>query len=196
MNTPLKVTIAIVAVIAVVAVLGAGFAFAQGMTAWGGYGMMSTGYGSMGSVAYQNGTPTPGYGMMGGNGMMNGQTTMNGIDMNAMHQWMSTSDGMHTLVWNSLAEALNLTPQSLNSELSRGKTLTQVAAAQGVSQEQLAAALKSSVTAGLDQAVTDGALTREQADLMLNQMSRNFEWMLLQMGNGNFHENSAPPGNS
>ncbi len=188
MNTLKIAVIATVAVLAIAA-LGAGFVLAQ--------------------------TPTPpapwgnGYGMMGGNGGygMMGNFAQNGDGyawMNNMHQWMTTNGGMHTLVWNGLADALNLTPEGLNEQLASGKTLTQIAEAQGVSQEQLAVALETSVKAGLDKAVADGALTQVQADQMLGHMAGNYAWMISQMGAGagagfgpgGYHGNFVPQNNS
>jgi len=173
MKTTVKIAVITGVVVLAFAALGAGFVFAQTSTPtapWGG------GYG-------------PGYGMMGGYGggmMGNGYGMMNGVDMNAMHQWMSTSGArsVHTLVWNSLADALKLTPDELNEQLASGKTLIQIAEAQGVSQDQLAAALETSVKAGLDKAVADGVLTQAQADQMLSHMSGNYAWMLSHMGAG------------
>lgn len=163
MNTTLKITVAAIAVVAVLAVLGVGFAFAQAMTPWG-YGMMGNGYG-----------------MMGGFGQ-NGDATW----MQTMHQWMQTTGArsVHTVVWGSLADTLGLTQDELNAELSAGKTLAQIADAQGVSQTQLAAALETSVKAGLDRAIAEGALTQAQADWMLSQMAGRYEWMLTHMGTG------------
>lgn len=204
MNTTVKTTIVAVVVVAVLAVLGVGFAFAQGMSPWGGgYRTMGERGGMLG--AYQNGTPAPGdgYGMMGnGYGMTNGQGVMAGVDMNTMHQWMADSGGMHIAVWNGLADAIGLTPDELNTGLASGQALDEIAEARGVSQQDLAAALEASVKAGLDQAVADGAFTREQADQMLSQMAGNFEWMLSDMGagmgfgSGGCHGIAAPPSNS
>ncbi|MEK6573208.1 MAG: hypothetical protein AABZ58_02670, partial [Chloroflexota bacterium] len=187
MNT-LKIAVIATVVVLAIAALGAGFVFAQ--------------------------TPTPpapwgnGYGMMGGNGGygMMGNFAQNGDGyawMNNMHQWMTANGAMHTIVWNGLAEALGLTPDQLSAELASGKTLTQIAEAQGVSQEQLAAVLETSVKAGLDKAVVDGVLTRDQADQMLNYMGGNYGWMISHMGNfnggfgpGGCHGNFAPQANS
>lgn len=182
MNTTLKFTIITVVIIAALALAGTGLTWAQSMTPWGGNG----------------------YGMMGnGEGMMNGRNRMTGVDMNAMHQWMAASGGMHTTVWGGLAETLGLTPDELNAELAGGKTLTQIAEARGVSQEQLTGTLETAIRAGLAQAVTDGALTQEQADQMLGTMSSNFGWMFTHMGNlgggfgpNNCHENFGSPNNS
>jgi len=216
MNTPLKVTIVAVAVVAVLAMLGVGFAFAQGMSPWGaGYGMTGNN-----GFANQDGTPSP-YGMtlaparsagvngqgsmMSGMGMMSGQRgmgMMNAMDMNTMHQWMSTSGGMHNVVWGGLADALGLSQDDLSAQLAGGQSLTQIAEAQGLTQAELAAALETSVKAGLDQVVADGVLTQAQADQMLNHMAGRYDWMLTQMGAGmgvgpgNCHENVAAQSNS
>jgi hypothetical protein len=172
-------------VVLALAALGAGFAFAQTPT-----------------------PPAPGYGwggMMGGYGMMSGWgQSGNGYEwMNNMHRWMFTTGGMHTMVWNGLADALGLTSEQLNAELASGKTLAQIAEARGVSQEQLAVALEKSVKAGLDTAVADGVLTQEQADWMLSHMGSNWGWMIFHMGNfstgfgpGGCHGNFAPQSNS
>ncbi len=171
-----KVTIVAIAIVAAVAALGAGYAFAQATPP----------------------TPQWGYGMMGGG---YGAGMMNGVDVNAMQQWMSTTGArsVHNIVWGGLAETLGLTQEELNGELARGKTLTQIAEAKGVTQDELAAALETSAKAGLDKAVADGVLTREQADSMLNHMSGNFGWMLSHMGSlgngagpGGCHGNLAP----
>ena len=232
MNTPLKVTIVAVAVVAVLAMLGVGFAFAQGMSPWGaGYGMTGNngfanqdgtpapgaGYGMMGNAGMMgNGTGTTlaparsagvnGQGsMMSGMGMMSGQRgmgMMNAMDMNTMHQWMSTSGGMHNVVWGGLADALGLSQDDLSAQLAGGQSLTQIAEAQGLTQAELAAALETSVKAGLDQVVADGVLTQAQADQMLNHMAGRYDWMLTQMGAGmgvgpgNCHENVAAQSNS
>ncbi|MEK7325556.1 MAG: hypothetical protein AAB217_09915 [Chloroflexota bacterium] len=205
MNTLKIAVIATVAVLAIAA-LGAGFVLAQTPTPWGGYGpgAMGGGYGMMGGYGYQNGTPAPGYGYgMMGNFAQNGDGYAS-LRVNNMHQWMTTNGGMHTLVWNGLADALNLTPDGLNEQLASGKTLTQIAEAQGVSQEQLAAVLETSVQAGLDKAVADGVLTQAQADQMLGHMAGNYAWMVSQMGAGagagfgpgGGHGNFVPPSNS
>jgi hypothetical protein len=117
-----------IAVIVVLAlgVLGVGLVFAQQPTQspWGRSGMMGNGW--------------------NGSGMMGGYSQDgNGADwMNDMHQWMTATGGMHTLVWDRLAEALGLTTDELNAELSSGKTLAQIAEKQGISQDELSVTLR------------------------------------------------------
>jgi hypothetical protein len=98
-----------------------------------------------------NGNPQKGnnYAMMGsnaqyrnGSGMMSGYT-QNGDGwewMDAMHAWMTTSGGIHTFVWNDLAEKLGLTIDELYAEVNSGKTITQIAEEKGVSRADLVAA--------------------------------------------------------
>lgn len=163
MNT-LKITLIVITVVAL-ALVGAGIVAAQVPTPWGG------GYGMMGGT---------GYGMMG-------NFTQNGGDtawMNNMHQWMFTNGGMHNTVWQGLADALKIKPEDLSAELAKGKTLTQIAEAKGISQKQLTTALEASIKVGLDKAVKDGAATKEQADWMLTNMAGNYELMLTHMSSG------------
>lgn len=171
----LKLAGIVLIVVLALGVLGVGFVFAQQPTqtprgSYGPGGMMGNGWN--------------GNGMMGETGMMGGYS-QDGDDadwMNGMHQWMTTTGGMHTLVWDSLAEALGLTTDELNVGLSSGKTLAQIAEEQDVSQEKLSVVLESAVRTGLEKAVAEGALTQEQADAMLSHMSGNYTWMLDQMG--------------
>jgi len=86
-----------------------------------------------------------------------------------------------------------MTPDELNAELTSGKTLTEIAEAQGLTREQLAAALETSVKAGLDKAVADGTLTQAQADQMLSHMGGNFEWMIDHMGAAGFGPGGCHP---
>lgn len=178
MKTSLKIAAAAVAatvVIGAFALVGAGFAQAQGRSPWGGFGMMS------GTV-----TPYPGMGpgmMNGGYGMHGaGQGMMAGVDMNAMHAWMTDNGDMHTEMWSDLADTLGLTPDDLSAQLATGKTLAEIAAAQGVSQEQLTTALQAAMADELNQAVADGVLTQAQADQMSTSMSANGATMFAHMG--------------
>ena len=177
MNTTLKLAAAGLATAAVVgafALLGTGLAQAQGGSPWNGFGMMS------GTV-----TPYPGMGpgMMGGYGMRgNRQGMMAGVDVDAMHTWMTSTGGMHTQVWASLAETLGLTPDELSAQLAAGQTLAQIAEAQGVSQEEVTAALQTAMTTGLQQAVTGGVLTQAQADQMATWMTTRGATMFAHMG--------------
>ena len=179
MNNKIKILgIVLVAVLALAA-LGAGVAFAQTQTPNSGFdpGWMMGG----------NGLTGYGSGMMGGRGGMMSDYAQNDNGwegMNSMHQWMTTSGGMHTFVWDALAAKLGLTSDELYVEVNSGKTIAQIAEEKGVSRADLVAALETAHQNSLAQAVTDGALTQEQADSILVQMAGRYEWMLDNMGSG------------
>jgi uncharacterized protein YidB (DUF937 family) len=136
--------------------------------------------------------------MMGGNwqGMaaMHTQTTQNG-GMQAMHDWMHQGGGIHETVWNELAKQLGLTANELTAQVNSGKTIGQIATEKGVSTQDLATTMKNAMKAGLSQAVKDGRLTQEQADLMLQQMDGQYEWILTHMGTGMTGSGSGMMGN-
>lgn len=174
-------------VVLALAVLGVTFAFAQNPTPtdtpwWNTMRNMMQGTEMMGSGAIGNGG-----GMMGGNwesmqGMHNQMAQYGG--MGAMHEWMHQSGGVHDSVWKALAAQLNLTPEELTAQINSGKTLAEIAKGKGVSTTDLAATMESGMQAGLAQTVKDGKLTQEQADLMLQHMDGQFEWMITNMSEG------------
>lgn len=167
MNTKVKlIGITLFVTVALVS-LGVGMAFAQKDTPtpwpggrWGDRSMMG------------------GYGMMSGYGWAVGNTAW----MQTMHEWMAASGGMHTLVWDSLARTLGLTTDELYAELNTGKTLAQLGEEKGISRADLTANLEAAIKSGLVTAVAQEALTQEQADQMLSNMSGRFDWMLDNMG--------------
>ena len=164
------------------AVLGVTLAFAQQPTPtdnpwWNSMRNMMQGQGGMmGSRAFQNG----GWESMQ---QMHDQMSQNG-GMGVMHAWMHQSGGMHETVWAALAEQLGMTAEELTGQVNSGKTLAQIAEEKGVAIQDLAATMEKGMKAGLEQAVKDGALTQEQADLMLQNMEGQYEWMITNMGAG------------
>ena len=177
-------------VLIALAVLGVSLAFAQKPTPtdtpW---------WNTMRNMMQGNGS-----GMTGGNWdsmqQMHNQMSQNGgMDamhrqmsefggMGAMHEWMHQSGGMHDTVWAALADQLGMTTEELTAQVESGKTLAQIAEEKGVAVKDLANTMESAMKAGLEQAVNDGALTQEQADLMLQHMDGQFEWMITNMGAG------------
>lgn len=99
-----------------------------------------------------------------------------------MHNWMTSTADMHTLVWDATANALGLTSDELSAELNSGKTLVELAEENGLDRAALIAALENAHQAGLSQSMADGILTQEQANDMLTQMEGSYEWMLDNMG--------------
>jgi len=94
--------------------------------------------------------------------------------------------GLHGL--DAAASYLGLSESQLRSQLESGKTLAQVAKAQGKSVDGLVAALKADLKQHLDRAVADGRLTQGQE----NQILANADQRLTQLVNGKFP--GPPPG--
>lgn len=74
-----------------------------------------------------------------------------------------------------VAKALGIGERKLFSELRDGKTLAQVAKAQGKSLDDVRAALKASTKEHIDEAVKDGKLTQKQADEILEHLDDRLE---------------------
>jgi hypothetical protein len=75
-------------------------------------------------------------------------------------------------MFDAAAEALGLTPEELFTELHSGKSLAEVAEAQGVDMETLQDAMQAARVEAIQQAVEDGTLTQEQAERMLERPER------------------------
>lgn len=81
--------------------------------------------------------------------------------------------GMHSLA--AAAAYLGLTEAELKAQLESGKSLADVAKAEGKSVDGLEKALIADVTAKLDQAVKDGKITEAQRDEMLARFKENVD---------------------
>jgi hypothetical protein len=86
--------------------------------------------------------------------------------------------------FDAAAEALGLTPEALFSELYAGKTLEEIAEAQGVDIQVVRDAIKAAQVEAqkkaIEQAVEDGRMTREQADWLLEGIEKGY----MPMGRG------------
>jgi ribosomal protein S20 len=71
------------------------------------------------------------------------------------------------------AEVLDMTPAELRSELRSGKTLKEIATAEGVNYDTLTAAVIAAVKSDLDAAVKAGTITQARADRILDRLERN-----------------------
>jgi len=77
-----------------------------------------------------------------------------------------------------LAEALDVPVEDLYAALADGQTIADLAAAQEVEMADLVTALIAPHVERLEQAVTQGALTQEQADWMIEEMTEHMAWRL------------------
>ena len=73
---------------------------------------------------------------------------------------------------DAAAQKLGMTTQDLTTELRNGKTPTDVAKEKNVSADDLKAAIVTAIDAKIDQAVTDGKLTKTQADQIKAQADK------------------------
>lgn len=96
------------------------------------------------------------------------QPPFNGYSRGMM--WGGGYGPMHTYVVEAFAAELDLTVDEVNTRLLKGETMYQIAIAEGVAEDQVAAVLTKIHTAAFDKAVADGVLSREQADWMLERM--------------------------
>ena len=108
------------------------------------------------------GTPTP------------GDKSGPGLDLGMMG-----GGGGDWTVFDAAAKALGLTPEELFSELHSGKTLSDVAKDKGVDiktvTQAIADARQAAMKKAVEQAVTDGRMTRDQADWTLKGIENG--WM-------------------
>ena len=81
-------------------------------------------------------------------------------------------------MFDTAAEALGLTPEEFFAELHAGKTLEEIAEAQGVEleavQEAMNAARADAMREAIEQAVEDERITQEQADWLLEGLEQGF----------------------
>jgi uncharacterized protein YidB (DUF937 family) len=95
-----------------------------------------------------------------------GQFPLLGSPAFGFHRHFGGPDGMRGL--SAAASYLGLNADQLRTQLQSGKTLAQVAKAQGKSVEGLVAVLKADLKMHLDRAVADGRLTKAQEDRILS----------------------------
>lgn len=103
-----------------------------------------------------------------------------GMMMGGYGMWGDDTPPMLT----SAAEALGIDPQTLVSELQSGKTLAQLAEAQGVDLSAVTAAAQTTMQQHLSALVAAGALTQAQADARLTLMLEHWANMPMFTGAG------------
>lgn len=180
----------------VVLTLGlAGFAYAQGqppqardypvgsdmMTGYGDhdYGMMGNGYGH--DHAQDQTTPLDEYphdpDMMDGHhsydyGMMGDEYGMMG---SGIMGWDGEEGPMHQIMIDTLAESLELSPQEIEARHDAGESLWDIAIAEGLSEEEIRELMFSAHDTVLENAISEGWLTQDQADWMDEHMEQMWD---------------------
>src|SRR3990172_921727 len=73
---------------------------------------------------------------------------------------------LHTYVMQALAAALDLEADDVSTRLTAGESMAEIALSEGIEQDGLGDFLRGVHEEAMDLAVTAGALTEEEADLM------------------------------
>ena len=81
--------------------------------------------------------------------------------------------GPRGALMQELAKALGISEQKLHDELHAGKSVADIARAEGTSLDSVKDALRAVARTRLDKAVADGALTRAQADERLEHLEKH-----------------------
>ncbi len=84
----------------------------------------------------------------------------------------------------TVATSLNMTVAELATELQSGKSVADVASAKGVALDTVINAIVAEQTARLNEAVTAGRITQEQADAMIATLKENLPHLLALKGGG------------
>jgi hypothetical protein len=151
--------IVLIGVFVMIAALGvAGFAYAQADTPPGtpdpasGYGYFGGGmmYGSQGG----------GWGMMGRRGGFRAQATSG--EYGPLHEYIIAA----------FADALELSPEEIESRLAGGETMWQIADSQGMSFEAFGDLMIEARTNAIQAAADADVISQEQAEWMLQRMSQ------------------------
>ena len=93
------------------------------------------------------------------------------------HAWGRVCDGA-SVVSDAIAKLLDMTPEQIYAERQAGKTLSDLAKAKGISDQQLIDAITAGRQEVIDQALKDGRITQAQADWLVSKMKAMAPFML------------------
>jgi polyhydroxyalkanoate synthesis regulator phasin len=91
--------------------------------------------------------------------------------------------GLHTLrqylpnIANQVAQSLHMTTNQLKAQLQSGKSLSDIATAQGISSSQLHTIVINAIQSTLNKAVSDGNLTQQQATNIMQKLEQNPQFL-------------------
>lgn len=124
-------------------------------------------FGAVGSVYAQSGGPgTNGAGVGQGDG-----SGFRGVNGERINQHQGTAQGamdgvLHDAWMAAYAEALGISVEDLEAEIAAGKSMSEIALDSGLTIEEFWALKMEVRTSVIDKAVSEGALTQEQAEWM------------------------------
>src|SRR5919199_64535 len=103
--------------------------------------------------------------------------------------------GVQQAMLDAAAKTLKITPQEVMQQLRSGQTLAQLAQAHGTTEQNVTSAAVAAAKTQLDKAVTNGSLTRGQADAIYNRLQQAGSNLFGKHGRGsgrNGHKRGAP----
>lgn len=89
-----------------------------------------------------------------------------------------------TPMHDDVALMLGMTAQDLYNQMASGKSMVQIAAERGITEQQLMNSIMSSRRAAYNRAVQAGYMTQVYADTMLQNMNNNLQMMVNGQGYG------------
>jgi polyhydroxyalkanoate synthesis regulator phasin len=104
-----------------------------------------------------------------------------GVTIQSLKQYLPS-------VATQVAQGLHLTTTQLMSQLQSGKSLSDIATAQGVSSSQLQTLVTNAIQSAVNKAVSDGNLTQQQATNIMQMLQKN-PGALNHLFNGHFGKN-------
>ncbi len=120
-----------------------------------------------------------GFGMMGdGYGMMG----------SGMMGWNGDEGPMHEVMIDSLAQSLNLSPEEIEARHDAGESIWEIAEAEGLSEAEIRELMVSAHDTVLENAVSEGWLTQEQAVWMDEHMNQMWDGDYNHCGGGIWNE--------
>ncbi|OGO75542.1 MAG: hypothetical protein A3K45_05495 [Chloroflexi bacterium RIFOXYC12_FULL_59_14] len=100
--------------------------------------------------------------------------------------WGGLSNG-YTVISEALSKLLDMTPQEIYDAHAAGQTLSEIAKAKGITDQQLIDAMLAGREEVVNQAIQDGRITQEQADWMEARMDAVTPYMITNpLGPGGF----------
>ena len=83
---------------------------------------------------------------------------------------------------SQIAQALKLTPKELTAQLKAGKTLSDVATAQGITSTQLQTIISSAVTSSMQTEMNNGTLTQKQVNAIIKRFENKPQTLDVYLG--------------
>ena len=103
----------------------------------------------------------------------------------------ATFGGSMSSVMSVVAQDLNMTTQTLQSDLSSGKSINDLATAQGVDTSKIATDVQNAITTSINQEVQAGKITSDQATKMESNLTQRVQKILGQTWHSHTRKNTS-----